>query len=84
MFVTEYDKEDVINIVLILSGLSPDLRSHKKILEKIEIPEQIARLKETFQNIDGLSFDLADSRFFSTMCKHVILLDQFVFHETDH
>lgn len=63
LFVTEYDKEDVINIVLILSGLSPDLRSHKKILEKIEIPEQIARLKETFQNIDGLSFDLADPDF---------------------
>ena len=34
LFVTEYDKEDIINIVLILSGLSPDLRSHKKILGK--------------------------------------------------
>ena len=63
LFVTEYDKEDVINIVLILSGLSPDLRSHKKILEKIRIPEQIARLKKTFQNIDGLSFDLTDPDF---------------------
>ena len=63
LFMTEYDKEDVINIVLILSGLSPDLRSHKKILEKVEIPEQITRVKETFQNIDGLSFDLVDLNF---------------------
>jgi uncharacterized protein YerC len=63
LFTTEYDDEEIINMILILSGLSTELYSYQKIIKDVTIPNPISSMKEKFQNIEELFLDPQDLEF---------------------
>lgn len=54
LFSNEFNEEDHINMILVLTSLSTELHKHDKIVKNIIIPQQIQKLKIVFENIGEL------------------------------
>jgi len=63
LFANEFEKNDHINFILVLAGLSTELHKHYKIVGKVVIPSEINKLKEVFNRIDKFFVDPAELAF---------------------